>query len=161
MPDLNDPDFSPSSPHALRSFPDYTCYTMDHEPLHSFCCQYQATMKGVEVQERHGEGFGKDIRHAINQLRYALPHLVVRYADSANTCHPNDCLPFFILPVVVTNAPLRLLKENLKLDQVLARLFHTPTGKGPKRWARFFLRSSGPSIFGNCNSSPAGGAFPA
>src|ERR1035438_4884561 len=44
---------------------------------------------------------------------------------------------------------------------LLTRLFHTPTGKGPKRWARFFLRSSGLSILGNCNSSPAGGAFPA
>ena len=120
VPDLNDPDFSPSSAHALRSFPNYTCYTFDHARIVSFCCQYPPAMKGIELQERHGEAFERDIRHAVNQLRYALPELVAEYAREANAGHPTDCLPFFILPLLVTNAPLRMLREKLTLHEVLA-----------------------------------------
>lgn len=118
MPDLNDGDFSPSWPGAFRFFSAFTTYSFDEMPLKSFCYDFPSVMKGVELHANGAECYDKDIRHALNQLRYAMPEVILHYLHPLAYSHPNDCKPFFILPLLVTNAPLRILKEQINLDAV-------------------------------------------
>jgi hypothetical protein len=119
MPDLNDPDFSPSMLTALRSFYSFTTYTYNSRAIGSFCAGFPTSLKGVEVQTDTADVYDTDIRHALHQLRYAMPELFVTQVLSTLFGHPDDCKPIFFLPLIVTNAPLRMLHDNVTLDSVL------------------------------------------
>ncbi|HWA35811.1 MAG TPA: hypothetical protein VG737_16830 [Cyclobacteriaceae bacterium] len=116
MPDDNDPDFSPIFPAAIRQFPQFTSYKYNETVVTTFCNSFPAVMKGIEININGGDVFDTDIRHAINQLRYGLPGIISREIGNAASAHPDDCKPFFILPLIVTNAPIRILNsgENLR-----------------------------------------------
>ncbi len=112
----NDPDFSPSSPHGLRSFSSLTTYNYDQKSLLQLCCEPPSVLKGMELNLKSGEAQDKDIKHAVNQLRYALPTTLLKYAFVNGNCHPEDSQPFFILPILVTNAELRVASDNFSIQ---------------------------------------------
>jgi hypothetical protein len=85
-----------------------------------FCVNPPRAMKGVEVQTNGGETFDKDIRHACNQLRYAILGVILKHLFPFTFSQPDDCAPFFILPILVTNSPLRMLKHDVDLKAVQA-----------------------------------------
>jgi hypothetical protein len=118
MPDRNDPDFSPSWPSVLRSLWSFTSYTYDHDSLVEFRTKFPAGFKGVEVQMDSHDVFDRDIRHALNQVRYAMPDLLSRHITAALAGHVDDCKPIFVLPVIVTTAELRMLNEDVSLSHV-------------------------------------------
>lgn len=116
MPDLNDGDFSPSWPGVIRFFPNFATHSFDQLVLKEFAYKYPSVFKGVELNINGSECFDKDIRHALNQLRYVLPETILNFLYTASRIHPDDCKPFFILPLLVTNAPLWVLKESVDLE---------------------------------------------
>jgi hypothetical protein len=56
----------------------------------------------------------------LNQLRYAMPDLLVQHLTMSLFGHPDDCKPLFILPLLVTTANLRILKEHVTVDAIRA-----------------------------------------
>lgn len=120
MPDLNELDFAPTWPAALRDFPTFTTYSYDFNPVIDFCVNPTRAMKGVEVHTSGGEAFDKDIRHACNQLRYAIPGVILKHLWPLTFSPVEDCEPFFILPILVTNSPLRILRHDVDLKTIQA-----------------------------------------
>lgn len=118
MGDHNDGDFSPSLPAGMREFPAFTAYKYDEMPVIDFSCTASPALKATEINTQTGETQDKDIKHALNQLRYALPSLMHRQISINGSCHPRDSRPFFIFPILVTNAPLRLMNENMTVESV-------------------------------------------
>ncbi len=120
MVDMNEDDFSPSQPAGLREFSCFTAYDYDEKPIIDYCCSMPAALKATEINIETGETHDTDIKHALNQLRYALPSILHREVFFNGACHPVDSYPFFILPLLVTNAPLRMTKESLSISTVSA-----------------------------------------
>jgi hypothetical protein len=96
----------------------FTTYTYDQDALRDFRTQFPAGLKGVEIQTDSHDVFNRDIRHALNQMRYAMPDLLMRHITATLFGHPDDCKPIFILPFIVTTAELRVLNEDVSLTQV-------------------------------------------
>lgn len=118
-PDLNPlVDHSPSWPNGLRQFSEFTTFTYDKTIIGELCCTPQVAMKGMELNLSNGQAHDTGIKHGINQLRYAMPSLTLDLLDFFGNHHPDDCAPLFILPILVTNTPLRMLRDDLTVESV-------------------------------------------
>jgi hypothetical protein len=118
MGDINEPDFSPSRPEGIRQFPCFTTYQYDARPITAFCCEQVPALKAVEINMDKGDVTDTDIKHAINQLKYSLPQIVCREIINTGNCHPVDSCPFFVLPLLVTNAPIRITHADMSISTV-------------------------------------------
>ncbi len=78
--------------------------------------KYDYVYKGVEVYE-HG-AIEDEIKHGIHQLRYAAPVFFRRFFDFQLGMHPEDRCAIFYTAILVTNAPLRLLKPNVGIEAI-------------------------------------------
>lgn len=74
--------------------------------------------KGVELHE--GGAVEEDIRHGIQQLRYATPVLLRQAFDFTMYSHPTDMFGQFFTKILVTNAPLFLLKRSVDIETIRA-----------------------------------------
>jgi len=84
------------------------------EPLRDFDDQFTYCIRGVEI---HSSGSDpNNISRGLNQLRYALPTLVVQQARAqATTLHEEDLTLAFTCPVLLTTAQLYVLRPALDL----------------------------------------------
>ncbi|OCK59674.1 hypothetical protein [Bradyrhizobium sp. LMTR 3] len=72
--------------------------------------------KGIEI---FGNGaVEEDIRHGIQQLRYAAPARLRQVFDIVLSSHPDDRLAIFFVKILVTNAPLRLVNRDVKIETI-------------------------------------------
>lgn len=117
-PDINEPDFSPSWPGGVRYFRHFTTYTVEERPVFDLNASPDPVLKGVEINLESGETFDRDIKHGVNQLRYALPSAIHREVLNNLDAHPEDCRPFFILPILVTNAAVFVSREDFSTAAV-------------------------------------------
>ncbi len=118
-PDLNHPDFSPFTSSAIRHFSMFSAYSFDHEPLRHFSRLPTPVIKGVEfLRDGSHKAYDTDIRHGLNQLRYALPSMAAVAINEMLDSHPNDSKPRFILPILLTNAEIFVLKKGVTIDTV-------------------------------------------
>ena len=75
--------------------------------------------KGVEVQQAD-RVYDTEIRHGIEQLRYALPRLMSNAILNNIMGHPEDNRPFLICPILLTTAELLVLDKKLTIADVEA-----------------------------------------
>lgn len=80
---------------------------------------YQICLKGMEVNVQNGEVHDSGITHGISQLVYALPSLLYGRIHSSLNGHLADVRPFMICPVLVTTAPLRIIKPGFSITTVM------------------------------------------
>ena len=113
FPDLNKPDFSQGSFTAIRSFPLFTAYDYASAAVDSLIMSIPLGLKGVEINMADASVHDSDIRSGINQLRYALPSIIKEQVIRNNMCHTEDTWPFFVVPILCTNAPLYLLRKDV------------------------------------------------
>jgi hypothetical protein len=59
-----------------------------------------------EDDKSSGRAIESQLRHGVRQLQYALPALLALRARSVAFCSPDENLPFFFAPILVTNASL-------------------------------------------------------
>jgi hypothetical protein len=86
---------------------DTAQYQLDHELR--YC------VRGIELHDRDVNL--QSIPHGLNQLRYAVPHLVGQVCGGQMlTGHAEDLHIEFICPILVTTASLHILKAGLNLD---------------------------------------------
>lgn len=118
-PDVNkNTEWSPFDESGVRQFPSFTAYKYSCDAVYSLCAEPAHTFKGVELNLSNGDATADGIRHGINQLRYALPEVFASLVRSNSIGHPVDCNPFFVLPILVTNAPLYLMKVETDIADV-------------------------------------------
>lgn len=80
---------------------------------------------GVEIVykavETSSEGaVEKDIRHGIQQLRYAAPALLRQMFDYQLSSHPSEVIPIYLAKILVTNAPIRVLHSQCDIARIEA-----------------------------------------
>ena len=72
--------------------------------------------KCVEIFERGA--IEDEVKHGIQQLRYAAPARLCRVFDFGIDMFPTDRNLIFLMKILVTNAPLRLLKRGTNIDVI-------------------------------------------
>jgi len=117
LPDPNEPGFSPfilgQTIRAVDNFskdilsPNCVVSFDDNENL-PFC------FKGVEIDTVNSSAHDAQIRHGLSQLQYALPALFehgIMFGGEQ---------PFFICPILLTNAPLYVANDDFSMQTVLS-----------------------------------------
>ena len=79
---------------------------------------FEFVYKGIELFD--GGAIVGELRHGINQLRYAAPALIKHEILFQIGGHKDDLRPSFHCKILVTNAPLRVLNENIGVSEIEA-----------------------------------------
>lgn len=114
----NDPDFSPVTLGGTVSY--FDTFVPYHLPLNAFVSleqDFPFVYKGVEVFERGA--VEEDLRHGIQQLRYATPAFLRSILDAQLFGNfPSEATALFFSRILVTNAPLLLLRRGLGVEDI-------------------------------------------
>jgi hypothetical protein len=120
LPDVNKPGFSKIYLGcALRAFDDFSTVVLDKEPTYDFTRRTPCCYKGIEVQQAGGV-YDAELRHGVEQLRFAMPRLMISTMMNNMMFHDEDNHPFLICPILLTNAELLVLNKNLSVARVRA-----------------------------------------
>ena len=94
-----------------------TRQVMDTGPLESLERRYTHCTKGVVLHAKDSDACL--IRHGLSQIRYGVPQLLVsEYVSQAYGLNDEDLLAFLLCPILVTNAPLFILRHDANVDAV-------------------------------------------
>ena len=121
LPDPSNDDYSPFTlGQTIRAVDNFTKINLgrdcvvdfDENEYLPFC------IKGVEIDTVNAAAHDGQIRHGLSQLQYALPAMFENLINSSSYEAPDENIPFFICPILLTNAPLFVAKENFSMDLV-------------------------------------------
>jgi len=119
MPDVNRETFGQGAIASVRSFPEFTPFDFPRNAVYEFMSSIPLGVKGTEIHLGSGETFDKDIKSGVNQLRYALPSIIEsRIKGNADCGCLENAVPFFVCPILCTNAPLYILNEGVTCEEV-------------------------------------------
>lgn len=120
LPDVNKPAFSKIYLGcALQAFDDFSKFVVDKIPTYDFTKRTPCCYKGIEVQQAGGV-YESEIRHGIEQLRFAMPRLMINAMMNNMMHHPEDNKPFIVCPILLTNAELLIMNKGLTIAKVEA-----------------------------------------
>lgn len=112
-------DFSTfTAGYTIRHENAFSIYNLDSEKISELEYEFDYSAKGTEISLSTGEVFDKDIRHGIVQLKYALPYIIKDNIEFNTFGHIDDASPFFIIPVLITNADLYIFHEDVSIDAI-------------------------------------------
>lgn len=116
LPDPND-EFSPITLGGTVNILDqFSNFHLNSEPFEDLEKTYPFAYKGIEI---HGGGANEeDLRHGIQQLRYATPAFLLRQLEFSMSSHPEDRAPLFFTKILLTNAPVRILNHATSIDDI-------------------------------------------
>jgi len=118
LPDVNVPDLPLGDGLTIRAIDDFSfCRVLDM-PLYHFTASMPLCYKGTEIDLSSSTAYDSEIRHGISQLQYALPRLITENILQQASSHPENIVPFFVLPILVTTAELRVLRQGMTLAKV-------------------------------------------
>lgn len=103
---------------ALRIFDDFCPYVVDHTPSYVLTNQTPCCYKGIEIKAGDSGVYDAEIRHGLEQLRYALPRLMANAILNNIMGHVDDNRPFLVCPILLTNAELFVAHKNLSVAAV-------------------------------------------
>lgn len=119
LPDTNTEDFSNQTlGYTIRVIDEFTKRKIKKNHIYKFEEKLNFALKGVEVNITNGEVFDKDIRHGLYQLKFSLPEMVLDSIESNIYGHINDSDPWFIVPILLTNADLHLLNKDFSMQSL-------------------------------------------
>lgn len=117
-PDTNRADCSQGVIASVRSFPEFTPFEFPRTALYEVMRRIPLGVKGMEIHLGSGETFDKEIKTGVNQLRYAMPSILESHIQGNAGGHFENAVPFFVCPILCTNAPLYMLKEDVSFEDV-------------------------------------------
>ncbi|MGE4533204.1 hypothetical protein [Halomonas sp.] len=133
LPDPNDPSFSPFvMGHTIRAVDCFSKDILSPNSMVPFDDRGNVVFcfKGVEVDTLNPSAHDAQIKHGVNQLHYALPVMLEKEINNNSFPQSDPAKPFFIVPILLTNAELyiadeefsmRLVMENDSLDDIAFR----------------------------------------
>lgn len=111
LPDVNIPDLPLGYGLTIKAIDDFSfCRVLD-TPLYHFTENMPLCYKGTEIDLSNSSAHDSEIRHGVSQLQYALPRLIKENIVQQVSCHTEEVFPFFVLPILVTTAELRVLRK--------------------------------------------------
>jgi len=101
---------------TINSFDDFTPYWLPSDYIVELERKKNYAYKCVEI---HGkDAVEKDLRHAIQQLRYATPALLRQVFEFNASNLFEEMSSLFFTKIIVTNAPLRILATDAGIDKI-------------------------------------------
>lgn len=101
---------------TVSQFDSFVPLTLPRNAFVKFEEQIPYVYKGMELSS--GGNIEKDVRQGIEQLRYGIPQLL-RDSIDFNLSHlDEERIPFFLTKILVTNAPIRVLKDGLTIQDI-------------------------------------------
>lgn len=120
FPDVNDADLSPIGlGYTLRAVQEFSYDSLDLNATVPFDEPFRWAMKGVELGA-DGHVNPTDISQGLAQLQYALPRLLRDHIVGNAFSLPADAQPLFFCPILVTTAPLFILRDDTALADIEA-----------------------------------------
>jgi len=118
LPEINS-DFSTfTSGYTIRHESAFSLQKVDTAKISDLEYKFDYSTKGTEISLSTGDVFDKDIRHGISQLKYSLPYVIKDIIEYHTFGHIDDACPFFIVPVLVTNADLYIFNEDVSIETI-------------------------------------------
>jgi hypothetical protein len=99
--------------YSIDAFVDFRLPLDTFVPLES---ELTYVYKAVELHD--GGAFEEDLRHGIQQLRYATPALLRKDIDFVMSMHPDDWHAVFLTKILVTNAPIWILNRGIDIATI-------------------------------------------
>ena len=117
--DPNQPDYSPFTlGNTIRSIDNFSTTMLPANCVVPFDENIPMCFKGVEIDTINASAHDSQIRHGLSQLQYALPALFEQEINSSSFPHPDPAIPFFICPILLTNAPLYIARDEFSMSSV-------------------------------------------
>lgn len=91
-------------------------YKLDPSFIDTIDENVELVYKGIEIFD--AGAVEEELRRGIQQLRYASPLVLRRDLDDNLYGHKDDILSLFLVSILVTNAPIIVLKKGLRIDQI-------------------------------------------
>ncbi|WP_152981594.1 hypothetical protein [Hymenobacter sp. AT01-02] len=119
LPDVNSPDYSDFTlGNTVKCIDSFSMKRLNMSPIYEFESQFEYSSKGTEIGITTGEVFDKDLRHGISQLKYGLPYVLKDNIEFQVYNHIEEATPFFIAPILITNADLYIFDKNLAIETI-------------------------------------------
>jgi hypothetical protein len=119
LPEANPSDFSTFTlGGTCKAVSAFSIKNINKDPIYTFESQFNYSLKGTEINLANGEVFDKDIRHGVSQLKYALPYLLRENIEFNTLNNIENSAPFFIIPVLITNAELYLFNKDISIETI-------------------------------------------
>lgn len=119
LPEINHLDLSPVVTGVTIRVIDEFC--KNFLPINStidFDCKGPFCYKGIEIDEKSGNVFDSELKHGISQLQYALPRLISQCIRFHAVGFPEDNIPFFICPILLTSSELYILNRDVEINNI-------------------------------------------
>ncbi len=119
LPEINSPDFFTQFTEPVKVIDKCSAYTMDNSNVRKLDQSIDdIAYKGIEVNLNNGEVQDVDIKHGINQLRYAIPRVIKEQIFTNAMNHPDDSVPFLTSSILITTASMYILNEEATLGKI-------------------------------------------
>jgi hypothetical protein len=116
LPDPNELYPSATLGGTVCSFDFAVPYRIDLDAFVEIERSIDYVYKGIEISDEGA--FEEQIWHGIQQLRYGVPVLLKKSLEFTLYSHIDDMVVLFFANILVTNAPIRLLREGCTLEDI-------------------------------------------
>ena len=121
LPDPNEDEYSPFTlGQTIRAVDNFTKFKLGPNCVISFDDNDELPfcIKGVEIDIVNSSAHDAQIKHGLSQLQYALPAMFENLINSSSYAAPDEAIPFFICPILLTNAPLFVANNDFSMNAV-------------------------------------------
>lgn len=118
LPEVNTPDFINIDVVPIQVTDICSAYSMENSHIRKFADNIAFAYKGTEINMSDGQVHDADIKHGINQLRYAMPRLIKDSIFLNAFNHPEDSVPFITCSILVTTSELYIMNGNTTLKDM-------------------------------------------
>lgn len=111
------PKLEPLMANSLHNY-DFlsTFWIGDTTPIVEIEKDAQYAVNGLAITDKFADN--KRIKHGLNQLRYAVPRFLEKLASEDLISTDEEHTIRLVAPILVSNAPLRLLKQNVDFESI-------------------------------------------
>lgn len=110
------PKLEPLTSNCLHNYDFLSSFWIrDTRPITEIESDAQYVVNGLAITDDFADN--KRIKHGLNQLRYAVPRFLEKIASEDLLSDEEHPIRLFA-PILVTNAPLRLLRQNVNFEDI-------------------------------------------
>jgi len=120
LPDINLPGHSFTSGNTIRMVDQFSPYIIDPDTKTGFESDMLLCYKGMEIDLKTGDINALIYTQGLSKLQNALPRLFSENIMTFLAGPVEENIPFLFCPILLTTAPLYVMKKNISLEQIQA-----------------------------------------
>ncbi|NYS28216.1 hypothetical protein [Pantoea sp. WMus005] len=119
MNDPNTPEFSAHTlGYTLRAIDEFSQIDLPPNATIELDERMAYAVKGVEIDTSNGNVYDNEIKHGVSQLAYSLPDVMISQIAHHLNSHPEDNIPFFFVPILLTTSELFVTHDDFSMDSI-------------------------------------------